>query len=503
GEDGTGRRARGAGGTVRRFSLSGRDSQQLLDLIDQAWHTTQPNRIEVVPIEPISPVRGIERPADETSDAPDDRRRPDNEPVSRSHGRNAAQLVAFVNEGNEPAHADAQPATGAQEPAAPEAVADDSRREIAPGIFIQVQGDELILMSEDEEALDRLEQMLEETLLVLPATTSWKLFMLQSADATSAAEMLEQLMPDASVSQVSSASSSSGFFGSLSSMGNSLISASGLSSSPAGGLRIIPDLRQNALYVSGPASKVAEVREFLRFIDASDIGGTLRDRVPHMIAVKYAEVTDVHRVVREVYRDYLEGEPAAAAANPFAMLMGGGGRGGRDQQQQQPKEFKLTVGMDEQTSHLIVSADEGLYQEILELVTSLDNAARDARRTVRVVELENASTSAVQNTLGAVMPRVRVSSSGARTSRTDSSSSNNNGNGTSSPSGGGQGQQQQGPSQDQMRQYFEQRMRERMMGGGNNGGGGDGQQRSFFFGGNRGGGNQGGGDGDRRRGGRN
>jgi type II secretory pathway component GspD/PulD (secretin) len=455
----------------------------------------------VVPTDPVSPVRGIERPSDETSGGLDDRRRRrDEEPVSQSARGTSAQFVAFVQETDDDSADQAASETTDATAETPETAADGERREIAPGIFIQVQGDELILMSEDEEALDRLEEMLEESLQMLPPTTAWKLFMLESADATMAAEMLEQLIPDATVSQVTNSATSSGFFGSLSSMGSSLVSASGLSSSPAGGLRIIPDLRLNALYVSGPASKVAEVREFLRFIDASNIGGTARDRLPHMIPVKYAEVADVHRMVRDLYRDYLEGEPAAAAANPFAMFMGGGGgRNGRDQQQQQAKEYKLTIGMDEQTSHLIVSADEGLYQEILELVTSIDNAAREARRTVKVVELENASTSAVQNTLGAVMPRVRVSSTGARTSRTDSSSSNGS-NGTSSSSGS-PGQQQQGPSQDQMRQWMEQRMRERMMGGGGSGGEG----RSFFFGGNRGGGgggdnNRGGDGGDRGRG---
>jgi hypothetical protein len=498
--------------------------RRLLDLIDQAWHATQPNRIQIVPARPTNPVRGFERPSDEqTSGDVDERpsqrsRRGDDEPVSNRSRGGETEYVGFVDE-NEATAKDsttgepsaettgdpAQPTVAPEQQPTDADTSVDGRREVAPGIFVQVEGDELILMSEDEAALDRLEEMLDQTLLALPPSTTWTLFTLQSADATQAAEMLEQLIPDASVADVTNSTTSSGFFGSLSSMGSSLVSASGLSSSPAGGLRIIPELRLNALFVSGPPAKVQEVRDFLEVLDASDWPGTLRDRVPHMIPVKYAEVTDVHRVVRDVYRDYLEGEPGnAGAANPFAMLMGGGGRGGRDQQQQQPKDYKLTVGMDEQTSHLIVSADESLYQEIQELVTSLDNAARDARRTVRVVELQNASTSAVQNTLGAVMPRVRVSTSGSRSSRSESSSSSSN-NGTSSPSG--QGQQQQGPSQDQMRQYFEQRMRERMMqGGGGGSGGGDGERRSFFFGGRGGdggrggggGGNQGGGDSGRR-----
>jgi hypothetical protein len=272
-------------------------------------------------------------------------------------------------------------------------------------------------------------------------------------------------------------------------MGSGLISASGLNSSPVGGLRIIPEPRLNALFVSGPSAKVQEVRDFLEILDASDWPGTLRDRVPHMIPVHYAEVADVHRVVRDVYKDYLEGEPAnAAAGNPLAMFMGGG-RGGNNGQQQAPRDYKLTVGMDEQTSHLIVSADQGLYEEILELVESLDTAARDARRTVRVVELHNTNTAALQNTLGAVMPRVRVSTSATRSSRSETSTSNSNSSNQSN---------QQGPSPDQMRQFWEQRMRERMGQGGGGGGNNDGG-RGFF--GRGGDGNRGGGDGNRGGGG--
>jgi type II secretory pathway component GspD/PulD (secretin) len=353
---------------------------------------------------------------------------------------------------------------------------------------VQVQGDELIIISEDEDALDRFEDMLSDALTVVPPTTTWTVFTLQSADATQASAMLEQLIPDATVAQV--ASTDGGIFGGLSSsfssMGSSLMSATGLSNTTAGGLRIIPEPRLNALFVSGPSAKVQEVEDFLEILDASDWPGTLRDRVPHMIPVLHAEVTDVHRIVRDVYKDYIEGEqgggnPFGGGGNALAMFMGGG-RGGRDNNEnnRQQRDIQLTVGMDEQTSHLIVSADEGLYQEIKELVESLDNAALQARRTIRVVALQNANTAAVQNTLGAVMPRVKVSTSGARTSSSSSSAQS-----TSSPSPASSNNgsaPQQGPNPDQIRQFWEQRMRERGQSGQSSGDSG----RGSFFGRDRG-----------------
>lgn len=270
------------------------------------------------------------------------------------------------------------------------------------------------------------------------------------------------------------------------------MSATGLSTTTAGVLRIIPEPRLNALFVSGPSSKVEEVADFLDILDASDWPGTLRDRVPHMIPVEYAEVADVYRIVRDAYKDYIEGQQGGnpfGGGNALAMFMGGGGggRGGRDNDNnRQQRDIQLTVAMDEQTSHLIVSADESLYQEIKELVESLDRAALNARRTIRVVALQNTSTTAVQNTLGAVMPRVKVSTSGARTSTSSSQSSSSSNTSSSSSSDN----QSQGPSQDQIRQFWMQRMQQQQQGSsqpsGDSGrsrfGGGD---RGSFFGGGR------------------
>ena len=508
GEDGTGTRRSGSGGNIRRFSLSGRDADSLLDVIDQAWHATQPNRIQVVPADRRSPIRSLMGPDDRTSiqdylrDVPPRTQRRAQEsnegPISSRERKPVTQFVGFVQEveatnadaesaGEEPAVAaddaaeeavvdEAGPA--AAEPTAPgaqtapaersESQSDPRGTEVAPGIFIQIQGDELVIVSEDEEALDRFEDLLSEALSAIPPQTTWTVFTLQTADATQAAAMLEQLIPDASVSQVATTDSS--IFGSLSSsfssMGSSLMSATGLSGTTSSVLRIIPEPRLNALFVSGPSAKVEEVADFLDILDASDWPGTLRDRVPRMIPVEYAEVTDVYRIVRDSYKDYIEGEQSNpfGGGNALAMFMGGGGgnsRGGRDNNNnRQQREIKLTVAMDEQTSHLIVSADEALYQEIKSLVDSLDRAALNARRTIRVVALQNTSTSAVQSTLGAVMPRVRVSTSGSRTSSSSSSSQSSSPTSSPSSSSSGSSQSQSGMSQDQMRQMWMQRMQQ-------------------------------------------
>ncbi|MEZ6051927.1 MAG: hypothetical protein R3C02_11145 [Planctomycetaceae bacterium] len=51
-----------------------------------------------------------------------------------------------------------------------------------------------------------------------------------------------------------------------------------------------------------------------------------------------------------------------------------------------------------------MSSAESIFHEIEQLVQSVDNAACEARRTVRVVSPENTNASAVQNTLSSLIP---------------------------------------------------------------------------------------------------
>ena len=216
----------------------------------------------------------------------------------------------------------------------------------------------------------------------------------------------------------------------------------------------------------------------LKVLDASELPDQLRDRAPHFIEVQHAEVEEVAAIVREVYKDDLtpEGQQPGQAPNPFAMLMGQGGssRNNRNGQQQQ-RTIKLTLGVDTRTNTLIVSASESLFRQIEALVNSLDEAAHDAKRTVRVVDLGGANPAVVQQTLGAMYSKVKVSSSSKSKSGGATPSSGSSSSSSSTPGAGappfvpfspfGGGFPGGGSSSDAGRSFFEQRMRERMGGG--------------------------------------
>jgi hypothetical protein len=263
-----------------------------------------------------------------------------------------------------------------------------------------------------------------------------------------------------------------GSFGrSFSSFGSSVMSATGLNS--LGGtqpLRIIPDVRANALFVTGSEDQIEEITDVLRILDSSELPENLRDRVPRMIAVEYADVDEVAEIVREVYKEQIEGANPMGQGrggssrdggrdsngfNPLAMLMGGAG-GGRGQQRVQ-----MSIGVDNRTNTLVVSANDSLFRQVESLVQSLDQSAFEAKRTVRVVELSNATV--VTQALSSLLGKVKVSTTGS-SSRSSGSSSGGPPSFGGSPFGSSSGF---GGSSDDFRRMME--YRSRMMGGSSSG----------------------------------
>ena len=282
----------------------------------------------------------------------------------------------------------------------------------------------------------------------------------------------------------------------LSSFGGSLMDMSGVGSlSGATALRIIPDVRSNSLYVQGPADAVRQVDELLAQIDAPK-PGTERDRVARPIPVEYADVNEVADIVREVYKEQTAdglgsmagmfgggGRGGRGGGNPLAMLMGGGG------DDEDGPSVQLSVAVDTRTSRLIVSAPDDLFTQVQTLVRDLDDAAKDANRSVRFVTLKDADAAFVTQSLGAMMPGV-TSGSVVRSPRTVGQGGSPAAPTTATPTAGSD----DGGARDAMRAMMMQRM---MQGGG--GFGGRAGEAGDAGGGRGGGGQRGGG---RTRGGR-
>ncbi|MCA9058970.1 MAG: hypothetical protein KDA85_10740, partial [Planctomycetaceae bacterium] len=330
-------------------------------------------------------------------------------------------------------------------------------------------GDELILSSSDEAALDRMEELLDFLQQSLPYRTEWTVFYLQVADATEAAAMLEELFPNSSVSTSSASGgfSMSSMFRPITDSVSDMAGLSGLSSPQT--LRIIPDTRSNSLFVTGPVSVLRDVENVLQVLDSNEVPESLRDMQPRTIQVEYADIDEVGNIVKEIFKPYTEaqgGNRQQQQQNPFAALMGGGGRGGEAQQ------VRMTVSVDRQNSNLIISSSENLFAQVEALVKTLDDTSRNANRSVRVIQLKNSDPTIIQQSITSMFPRVSTASS--RPSSNSNSSGNSSGGGP--PSGGGQ--------DDAARQQAEQmqRFRDMMQQRGSGASGGSGPPTGGFGG---------------------
>ena len=466
GEDGEGGgRRESTGGPIRTLDMGGRSAEEMLSLIERIMPPGERSTIRIVrpsgggnplfrgsgTIRPGSPENELfdrkvppKTPAG-ASEAITPRTQRGNPPAATTNDSDsiddlARELDELLEESepkpprtNPDRRATSTPARPgrirltAQEAEEPEtAPRRESARSAGGGeIRVTTEGGKLVLSGDDLEALDRLEGFLQQVIESAPDNkTRWTVYYLRAADATETATMLGALFPQGSVTQT--ATQSGGLFGNLtgglSSLGGSLLDMSGMSKSQP--LRIIPELRSNALFISGPSEQVTEIMAALEVLDTNELPESAKDRVPRMIPVQVADVTEVASIIREVYKEQMDpvgGNPLAALArgggggggfNPLAMMLGGGQPQGRQQ-----RGIQLTLGIDERTNTLIVSSSEQLFRQVEQLVQAIDQSAREANSTVRVVTLNSSNTAVAGQALSSLLGKVKVNQNQANNSR--------------------------------------------------------------------------------------
>ena len=197
-----------------------------------------------------------------------------------------------------------------------------------------------------------------------------------------------------------------------------MMNATGLNQTLGGAqnLRIITDVRSNALFVTGPPDVIRDVEYMLELLDASELPQSLRDRQIRTIPVEYADIDDVKEMIDSLFKDAMTPEQQQQGQqgfNPLAMMMGGGNRGGGGANKK-PQGPELTVGVDRRTSELTVYCNNSMFKRVEEVVKNVDQRAKDARRSVRIVPLTTADPMVVQSTLTSLIPKITVSSTRSR-----------------------------------------------------------------------------------------
>ncbi len=278
------------------------------------------------------------------------------------------------------------------------AVADASQAR--PSVSIEVRGDQLLVYSGDPAALDDVEAMIRELMRQMPDRTQWTVFYLRVAEAEQAAIKLLDL-----TQQLASPYSSSDV----------------LVDEPP--LRIVPDKRTNAIFVSGPQEQVDEVEGFLEYIDASDVPGSFLRREPHAILVQYADVNQVADLLRTLYKDYLvdpvaerlrlerssrsRDRDSSRESDSSTSSLSGSSSSSNASKTESPG-IRLTLAVDSKTGELLVACNDQLFQEIEAVVKQRDSAVRDSQPTVEVISISGSTPANLVEMLNGMSPRVKA-----------------------------------------------------------------------------------------------
>jgi type II secretory pathway component GspD/PulD (secretin) len=305
---------------------------------------------------------------------------------------------------------------------------ENKEKENAPAeIIVQMTPHGVIISSSDLDALDQFEALLR-SFAPPPGTKDFQIYYLQYAKAEVANVLLQEMLSGGANLSDSGGGGmigdlASGMFGNMGMMNALLGGGGGSSSGPtgtvstaSGTVSVTPDPRLNALYVNANYRDHETVRQLLQIIDteAGPDAVQIQSR-PRFIPVLHGKAADVANILRQVYAGRIMTDSGAQRNGPsspqeaFLQLALGGGRGGNARggngrnQVSRGEEQKMAIGVDTQSNSLIVSAPEYLYNEVKELVATLDVAAVPPDQTVRVVQLKRVNPDAMKTSLTSML----------------------------------------------------------------------------------------------------
>jgi type II secretory pathway component GspD/PulD (secretin) len=271
--------------------------------------------------------------------------------------------------------------------------AESSRKTPAP-IDVRVGPDgKLVVSSQDTQALDLFEELISQ--LATPRR-EYEVFHLHYASAGSVALNLEDFFKD----ETKKSGSSLPFW---------IRDELGLDDSDSDSddkrlskrrkLKFISDPDTNSILVTGAnAAQLKTIKDLIAVYDKQPPENSELSRQMGIFYLRHAKAKAVHDTVKDVYRDLLS-ENDKALANPNQQ------RGGRrmgffgfsgdesNTNEQKPPKFKgsLSIGIDEASNSLVVSAPKNVFIPVSKMIQDLDEAAA-AHHAVRVLKVGHGVT---------------------------------------------------------------------------------------------------------------
>ena len=307
----------------------------------------------------------------------------------------------------------------------------------------------LLIASEDSEALDEFQSLIESLTQSDLVDDAPSIYWLKYAEAEPTAQLITAILSGGESSLggvVDSAASGmgGGMLGGLLDLagGNGDDEKPGQSVLTAtGSVNIVPDARLNALIVTAGRSDLSLIELLIDKIDVEQSPEEIRVKAkPTIIRVLYQDAGDIAKVVRDAMGDRIEGSdkrsggPGGGRPNPaelFQALRGGRG-GGAKTEKTKSESNKITIAVDQAANALIVVASPQDFLEVRELVRTLDEAGAEQEETIETVTIggnmnPDVMKSALESLLGKPVQNSSASSGSSGESSSSSSASRGNG----------------------------------------------------------------------------
>lgn len=186
--------------------------------------------------------------------------------------------------------------------------------------------------------------------------------------------------------------------------------------------KFISDSDSRTILVTGADSEQLRIiQELIEIYDRPEEGNAKALRLNRVFQLKYSKARVIADAVKEVYRDLLsENDPAlqqqndkdkkpSASERSYTYIYGADGDE-KGKEPEAPIKFKglLSLGVDEISNTIVVSSQEGLLENVGQLITALDEAARPTQSTIQVLRVDRAvEISGLQSRLAKILNRAQ------------------------------------------------------------------------------------------------
>jgi len=276
--------------------------------------------------------------------------------------------------------------------------------ETAPPIDVVVLPDgRILLRGEDSAALDELEDLLDE---LTPPQEKFTIFELHNARASLVVLNLEEYFEDELKGQKDAQYSIWGEY-----MGTKRHEQGPISLSKKPLLRFIYDVDTNTIVVQNASpEQLRTIGKLIEIYDRPLDEDSVMSRRTEAIKIHYSRAADIASAVKEVYRDLLSSKDKAfqgkdgqakSRTETHYRFYGSAPPEGKKKPAAVKVAFEgaLSIGVDELSNTLIISAQEDVWENVHQLVLRLDESAMP-RTVVQVHEvLGMVSSTALQQSL--------------------------------------------------------------------------------------------------------